>query len=104
MCLRIRSKWIDLVHALLRLLYDLIELRIHYAFSFVKAVVLVTRLIENLIHLLYLQIDHEIQVHTVLLKRLVAELTVLGFTKYLREFHQLLRGLYDDFLFLFGLR
>ena len=39
-----------------------------------------------------------------LLKRLIAELTVLGFTKYLREFYQLLRGLYDNFLFLFGLR
>ena len=45
MRLRIRGKWIDLVHALLRFLYDFIELRIHYAFSFVKAVVLVTRLI-----------------------------------------------------------
>lgn len=45
MRLRIRGKRIDLVHALLRFLNDFIELRVHYAFTFVKAVVLVTRLI-----------------------------------------------------------
>lgn len=54
MRLRVGSEWIDLVYALLRLLDDFIELRIDYALSFVEAVVLVARLIQNLVHLFYL--------------------------------------------------
>ena len=59
-CMRIRSEWIDLVDAILGFLDYVVKFRIYYAFAFVKTIVLVARLIQNLIHLLDFQIDVEI--------------------------------------------